>query len=157
MDISVLGNEQVRNVLREAVKRGMVSEDNIEQMVMESPTNEMKILVDAVHTLLCRENHDTVCHYYNEESTSTEKVFLGGYHKIWTGEVMELMNLLEMGTVAEMINLVRKISNTLADLEQYHPGASVLLSRATRSLSLSEAQPKTCQKTDPEPLTSPPE
>lgn len=151
MDISVLGNEQIRNVLKEAIKQGMVSEDSIEQMVMASPTNEMKILVDAIHTLLCIEDHDTTCRYYNEEATSTEKVFLGKCHKGWTGEVIRLMNILKVETVEEMIRLVRKVSNTLVDLEQYHASASILLSRATHSLSLFEVPSKICQRTDPEP------
>lgn len=160
MNIDILSNEQVRNVLKEAIKDGAIDEDRVDQMVVVSPSDETKMLVDAAHLLFCSENHDTKCLYYQEEQLPTEEIFSKIHHMLWMQNVMHLMGLTKAKTIGEMTRLVRKVTSSLAELEKYHPGAPILLRHwvnATPAVRTGPfgTQPKSDQKTKTSPDPSP--
>lgn len=141
MDINGLSNDQVRNVLKEAILNNLVNESDIDKLVTTSPSTDTKVLVDAIHLLMCKENHDTSCDYYQEEQVASEKIFLQVAHRKWMKEMMRLMKLTKIDTVGDMTRVVRRLSNTLSELETHNPGAQILLWEIIAQPSPSDTQP----------------
>lgn len=98
MNPTNLSPETCQQVLSKLFADGVIGPKEVETAILTSPTNEMKRIVDTVHSLFCSENHENICGYHKEEIL--EDAWTMPFHKEWFREALKLMDVIGVSTEA---------------------------------------------------------
>lgn len=157
MKFDQMSKEELAAILKGLTEQGKVLEVDIVQVTTPAPTEEMKGLVDMVHSLLCKKAHGDSqhdCDYYIEES-----LFEGWSlptHRQWLQEVATLMKDFDLKGVADLAGALRSVASVVRELSEvrmvsvnrYHLVATVLYGFLKGELLKLNPQPQGAAPTD---------
>jgi predicted RNA-binding protein YlxR (DUF448 family) len=120
--------KMTEEILRELIRLGKITEEDILVARKRNPTNEMKRIVDLIHGVFCVAEHAPHgCGYYVEENEPSAWQLTE--HQVWIELTMSLMQELSIGSEREMLDCYRAARKTKEEIESLTPQAQDLLQR----------------------------
>ena len=112
MDLTKISTDSLRNICEFFLEEHLVTEEQLLQIATSRPSNEMKRVVDYIHSCLCKDDHDTTCAYMSEEQRA--ECWTMTSHREWLDRVANLMCTMQLSE-AGLRNAFREAMVVLGD------------------------------------------
>ena len=107
-----------RDILNKLIEQGKITKEDIENADESLLLSDRRIAISRIHSLCCKEDHNTVCTWYEEENNpkgnieyKNTDIFHLPSHAEWVSITLELkktynLNWNEIGLVSELIGKI---------------------------------------------------
>lgn len=113
MELESLSKESLVALILKLVESDAVSLQDLEQVIVQSPTPEMMQMTDMLHSTLCIADHETECLYYQEENM--DGTWVRPAHAKWL-RVMSNVSVTYKVSNSHIATMSQIISNATATL-----------------------------------------
>lgn len=106
---------ELKEVLQALKELGKITDEDIKQVEWASEKNRK--VVDTLHLLICRKNHDTDCNYLKEQVLAD--CWTSTAHQLWLEESDAICKKLGVGgNPAEALNLIERATAITRDFTE---------------------------------------
>lgn len=119
-----ISGDQAKAVLDLLLGEDVLDEDTLEDAVKRCPTPELKRCTDILHALLCKDDHDTVCMYYQEEQK--DQCWAATYHQDWLERTRDIMEETHLPDEKQLRNAIAQVRGVLQRLATVQGGLEML-------------------------------
>lgn len=109
-----LDADTAKATLDKLIADGLLTQEQVLTAMRYSPTPQMKVVVDLIHTAFCRDSHDGTCRYYDEEKA--DACWQMEEHQEWFDFTTNIIFGFNMKGVADLKIALKDANKIFADI-----------------------------------------